>query len=169
MPVSGTSSCTRGAVALEPLSAAAAGQNFRAIAYGDCTGNWQPPAAAALAVSRARPVRVVSVRSARRDELRVAIAASAAQALELELRYDPARLRFARVRTLGAARTLLVRAAEIEPGVVRIAAAGVRRSRGIRLLASFAPRVAGASVADVTVGAAKVDETMVRATISGRH
>ena len=55
------------------------------------------------------------------------------------------------------------------PAWFRMAAAGVRRSRGIRLLASFrAARGRCVRQPSVTVGAANVDETMVRATV-GRH
>ena len=168
MPVNGPSSCQPGAVAFEPLAAAASGQNFRAIAFGDCTGNWQPPAAA-LSRNRAPAVRIGPAAASRRRELRVPIAApAAAQALQLELRFDPARLRFKRVRTLGARDGLLLRAAPVEAGVVRIAAASATDLSGLRLVALFAPRVADASLADLRVGSVVVDETPGRAAMVGR-
>src|SRR6185369_15115519 len=108
MPVTGPASCQPGAVAFAPLAAAASGQNFRAIAFSDCTGNWQPPAAA-LSRNRAPAVRIGPAAASRQRELRVPIAApAAAQALQLELRFDPARLRFKRVRALGARDGLLL-------------------------------------------------------------
>lgn len=169
-PAMSGSSCQHGAVAFEPLAGGAAGQNFRAMAFGDCTGNWQPPAAAAaLAVAPGKAVRVARRLAAQRRELRVAIAAPAgAHALELELRFDPARLRFRGVRAVAGGRDALVRAAEAEPGIVRIAAAAARPSRRLRLVASFSPNGSGAAASDVTVGAAMLDETAVRARITGR-
>ncbi len=164
LPASGLSSCTAGAIAWEPLAAAAAGQDFRAIAFGDCTGNWQPPAGAA-AFSRTRggaAVRVASRLNARRGALRLAIAARAAQALEIELRYDPTRLRFDGVRALGRHRDLLLTAAETAPGTVRLAAAGLRRIAGLRLRAAFTTLASDATPADVTVGAVTVDEARAR-------
>lgn len=125
-PTTTLTSCQPGAVALEPLAGISAGQDFRAIAIGDCTGNWQPPGAA---FTRARPVRlrVAVARLPRHGDLRLRIAVpAAAHALELEVRFDPARTRFQRVHALGRRGGLLVRAAEVEPGTLRIAAASAR-------------------------------------------
>jgi hypothetical protein len=36
--------CPRGAISFEPLSGMVEGQDFVGILFGDCTGNWQPPA-----------------------------------------------------------------------------------------------------------------------------
>jgi len=152
-PSSDTSSCRPGAVALEPLAGAAANQDFRAIAFGDCTGNWQPPAAA-FRRTRAGTARLGPAQRVGRRELRVPIAVpSSTQALALELRYDPALLRFKRVRALGGT---MVQASEPSPGTVRFAAAST--GRGLRLVALFAPRVPGASVSDVRITRAQVDE-----------
>jgi hypothetical protein len=101
--------------------------------------------------------------------LRVPIALtdpSAAQALEIVLRYDPARLRFTRLRALGAAAGVLVRATAADPGVLRIAAASPTSFAGVRLVALFAPRTAGASMADLRGGAATVDEQPARVAVA---
>src|SRR5262249_7514349 len=37
-------SCQRGAIEFQPLPGDASGQDFSAMLFGDCTGNWQPPA-----------------------------------------------------------------------------------------------------------------------------
>ena len=146
------------------------GQNFRAIAFGDCTGNWQPPAAA-LRRSRATPCG--SGRRPRRDSASCACAIAApaaAQALELELRYDPARLRFTRVRTLGARDGLLLRAAPVEAGVVRIAAASATDLSGLRLVALVrAARCRMRRSPICTIGAVVVDETAVFRIFEGRR
>lgn len=164
MPASDTTSCQPGTIALEPLAGTAAGQDFRAIAFGDCTGNWQPPAAA-FNRSRAAPVRVGPAQASRRRELRVPIAPPpSAQALELELRYDPTRLRFGRVRRLDPRGNALVRAVEVAPGVVRIAAAAASPGR-LRLVALFTGRATGAGLADLRIGEARVDEAPARAAV----
>jgi len=36
--------CGRGRISFDPLASMATGQDFRAILFGDCSGNWQPPA-----------------------------------------------------------------------------------------------------------------------------
>jgi hypothetical protein len=47
--------CQTGAIAYEPLSTPISGQDFLAILLGDCTGNWQPPAAPTTPVPTATP------------------------------------------------------------------------------------------------------------------
>ncbi len=42
IPPSLDAGCTRGAIAFEPLTGEAAAQDFSAVLFGDCTGNWQP-------------------------------------------------------------------------------------------------------------------------------
>ena len=158
-------------MALEPLSAPASGQDFRAVAFGDCTGNWQPPIAS-LSRNRAPVVRVGPAAASRQRELRVPITApGSAQALQLEVRFDPARLRFKRVRTVGPRDGLLVRAALVESGVVRVAVASATDLTRLRLVALFAPRTPDASLADLQIGAVMVDETPGRAAVvtSIRH
>ncbi|MCK6556697.1 dockerin type I repeat-containing protein [Candidatus Binatia bacterium] len=44
-PVPSGGACQAGAIAYRPLVGAAAGQDFTAVRFGDCTGNWQPSAA----------------------------------------------------------------------------------------------------------------------------
>ena len=41
-PQTGGGSCQPGAIVYQPLAASANGQDFAAVAFGDCTGNWQP-------------------------------------------------------------------------------------------------------------------------------
>ncbi len=45
-PQASPGSCQRGAIAYSPLDGQAVEQDFRAVLFGDVTGNWQPPAAA---------------------------------------------------------------------------------------------------------------------------
>jgi hypothetical protein len=42
LPAPGALPCQPGEIAYDPLSGQALGQNFLAILFGDCTGNWQP-------------------------------------------------------------------------------------------------------------------------------
>lgn len=168
MPATTATTCAPGAVAFAPLAGPAAGQDFRAIAFGDCTGNWQPPAAALRATAGAPRVRIGPPAATRARQLRlpIAVASAGARALEVVLQYDPARLRFARVRALGAPTGALARAHVVEPGVVRLAAASAADLAGLRLVAIFAARAAGASLADVRAVAATVDELPARVTLA---
>jgi hypothetical protein len=42
LPNPGANPCQPGTIAYDPLSQQAIGQNFAAILFGDCTGNWRP-------------------------------------------------------------------------------------------------------------------------------
>ena len=42
-PIISSGDCRRGSIAFNPLTASAQGQSFKAILFGDCTGNWTPP------------------------------------------------------------------------------------------------------------------------------
>jgi hypothetical protein len=48
-PTLGSAECQAGAIAFAPLPSDAPHQDFRAILFGDCTGNWQPQSGGALA------------------------------------------------------------------------------------------------------------------------
>src|SRR5262249_32107470 len=50
-PQPGANSCTAGALSYHPLAPAVDQQNFLALLFGDCPGNWQPPLAGAVARS----------------------------------------------------------------------------------------------------------------------
>jgi hypothetical protein len=41
-PNPATVPCTSGTIGFDPLNGQALGQNFLAVLYGDCTGNWKP-------------------------------------------------------------------------------------------------------------------------------
>ena len=163
MPSTTDTTCAPGAVAFAPLAGPAAGQDFRAIAFGDCTGNWQPPGAALRRLApSAAAVRIGPPSAMRGRELRLPIAlAASAHALELVLRYDPARLRFIRVRAVGA----LVRATVEEPGLLRLAAASAMNLADARLVAHFAADAPRTAVAALSSAAAVVDELPARTTI----
>lgn len=159
-PASDGATCQPGAVSFAPLAAPASGQDFRAIAFGDCTGNWQSGMGALRA--RGAPAVRVGPASAARRQLRVPIAVTGpGQALDVTLRYDPTRVRFIRLRVLGDA---VARANETEPGVLRIAAAGATTLARTRVVALFATRVPGARMADLDASA-RVDEQLARVEI----
>ena len=98
--------CRQGELSYAPLAGQIAGQNFRAALLGDCNGSWRPadargaepllaPAGTGLAIS---PLRRLP---GGRWRLAVGVQAPAgASALEVELRYDSARLTPSRVRTV---------------------------------------------------------------------
>lgn len=165
-PASDDTTCQPGAVAFQPLAAPASGQDFVAIAFGDCTGSWQPPAAALRAAGGAPAVRLGPPGAGSRRELRLPIALTdpSASALEVTLRYDPTSLRFLRLRTIGGS-GVVARAHVAEPGRLRIAAAATTRFAGTRLIAVFAAARPRAAIGDLRGGAALVDELPARVAI----
>src|SRR5262249_55612524 len=94
-----------------------------------CTGNWRPPTPPALTVApssrgtvRLGRARVVGPT----HQLRVPVyvrAAGTYQSLDVELRYDPAKLTIAGIRRVGAAQRALVAQNRRTPGLLKIALA----------------------------------------------
>jgi uncharacterized protein YkwD len=71
-PLPGAASCTPGAIAYQTLAGSRDSQDFAAVVFGDCTGNWRPPGTAASSVRRA-PEAVRSARLRRMGGSRVAL------------------------------------------------------------------------------------------------
>ncbi|MEO8605411.1 MAG: hypothetical protein ABI629_22775, partial [bacterium] len=145
--------CVRGAIAFAALPASASDQDFRAALFGDCTGNWQPPGGAAF--SRGGAPLTLGPALAARGQLRVPLRLRGGQALELVLRADPARLRFVTARAGDGA---VVRARSSADGRVRIAAASATSLGAARLVVLFDRLDATATLGDVTVEYASLDE-----------
>jgi hypothetical protein len=119
--------CQPGAIAFDPLSDSVGGQDFHAILFGDCTGNWQGGGGSPLVAPLRVPATVrVGRFDRRRNRMRLPIHVRATQpfeALDLDVRYAPADLRVVGVRRLGMARGAVVAFDNRQPGLVRIALA----------------------------------------------
>jgi hypothetical protein len=153
--------CRRGAIAFTPVAAAAAQQDFRASAFGDCTGNWQAPAQSAALRHGSRRVRLGPPIGSSRRFLRLPIevtGVAAFSALELTLRFDPAALRLRTVRPFRRSDGVIV-SVNPEQGNVRVAlASGVPLSRvNGRLVATF-ERLQLDAHAAMSLLSARVDE-----------
>lgn len=128
-PQPGADGCTPGGIAYTSLSTSLDEQNFSALVFGDCTGNWQPPDAgsAASAAFAIRPrLRAGELRTLRGGRLALPIwvdRAAALHAVDARVAYDPGALRAVGVRLAGSARHALLAFNTREPGVVRIAIA----------------------------------------------
>jgi hypothetical protein len=119
-----------GAITYQPLSVRAGGQDFHAIVFGDCTGNWQAGAAggAGLAKAVAVPdtVRAGRVRPGRAGRWELPLLLNTSEpiyALEVEVEYDAANGRPIRVRRTRSSGGALLAFNAREPGRVRIALA----------------------------------------------
>jgi hypothetical protein len=113
-PTVGGGACASGAIAYEPLSAPASRQDFRALLFGDCTGNWHPPGAG---LRRQAPDAAVILRPPyERDGgwvVPLAVRSAAPfSALDVRLVYDPTTVAIDEVRAASTARgaTVAVRA-----------------------------------------------------------
>lgn len=121
-----TGSCQAGAIAWQPLVAQADNQDFSAVLFGDCTGNWQPGVATAVA----RRLTVAPVRIGRplRRGTRIHVPLIVAEShrfsgLDVEVAYDPTHLTFRRVHRVGSASPALLAAHEQQPGLVAVSLA----------------------------------------------
>jgi uncharacterized protein YkwD len=127
-PQPGEQVCTPGGINYSSVTASLDEQNFSALVFGDCTGNWRPPSAAVVrAAAGSRPtVSASELRSLGRGRLALPIGVARATpmpALELRVAFDRSTLRVAGVQLVGAARDALLAFNATRPGVLRIAIA----------------------------------------------
>jgi matrixin/dockerin type I repeat protein len=121
--------CRAGALSYAPLLEQVAGQNFRAALIGDCSGNWQPTDARGAEPMLAPEGTALAVGPLRRlpgGRWRLAIGLrtpATASALEIELRYDSARLTPGLARTAHLGEAALIDAVGTQPGRLRLALA----------------------------------------------
>jgi hypothetical protein len=125
-PLLSPGSCQPGAIAYQPLTGSAAGQDFHAMVFGDCTGNWQPAGLEAARGAALSTVRLGQARRARDGRVRVPVyvqPAGTVEALDMEFRYDPAQLVPQAVRRTRGTRQALVAANERTPGLLAVSVA----------------------------------------------
>ncbi|MDX2169060.1 MAG: dockerin type I repeat-containing protein [Deltaproteobacteria bacterium] len=127
-PAIGTGTCQNGALAYEPLSADKVAQDFAAILFGDCTGNWAASSGGSLLAQRPA-VRLRVPRRPQSGMLRVPLVIDVDQpyhALDLSIRYRGEGLRPLRVRKLRGAEGAMLVSNLSEPGRVRLALASAQ-------------------------------------------
>jgi hypothetical protein len=135
-PYVSASSCQPGGIVYQPLASAALNQDFSAVLFGDCTGDWQPPGARASAQRAAGgTLQAVRVGRGRRwnGHLRVPLRVQASgnfQGLDLRLEYDSNRLSIPGVHRVGSARRALLVANKQVPGHLAIGLASAVPLRG---------------------------------------
>jgi hypothetical protein len=165
-PTLSNGACQPGAVAYASLPGDLTGQDFRAVLIGDCTGNWQPPAAGAAFVQRARSstARVTRLRPAPGGRLRATLVVRGSaplQSIEATLAVDPTQLRFLDARPTLSARSALLASNVPSPGTVALALASPPSSaRGAHaaVVLDFAPLAPGAARSQVTLEHLRIDE-----------
>lgn len=128
---SGTT-CQDGAIAFTPLATAATNQNFAAVLFGDCTGNWTSSGSALQALlsvpAAATPaVRLGRVqRHGRRLRIPVVVTPTATyHTVTLAVQYDAAQLAAPRVRRVSGSRQALLAVNKRQPGTLRISMASI--------------------------------------------
>src|SRR5262249_23284632 len=99
-PAIGASSCQPGAIDWQPLAASVTDQDFSAVLFGDCSGNWRPGTGSSVPArvpgtqgsgAVHGTVRVGGARASRTGALRVPVYAQASapfRALDLQLSFD---------------------------------------------------------------------------------
>jgi hypothetical protein len=121
-------SCTMGQISFNPLVGGAAAQDFWAAAFGDVTGNWMPPGSGSQTALSRRARTVHFGRGRTRRTRRVAVpvfveGSAPFSALDLEIGYDPNRLRAIRARAVGEGRQGILQANTNAAGLIRLAMA----------------------------------------------
>ncbi len=122
-PAVTATSCQPGKVIYAPLAGPLAGQDFRAMQFGDCAASWQPSGQAAAIRNAATPKLGAPMRRGRRWIVPVQMAVvSGANTFEAEVQYDADQFTVAGVRKR-AAQSLLLASNSVGLGHLRIAAA----------------------------------------------
>jgi sugar lactone lactonase YvrE len=129
-PQPASSNCQVGAIAYHPLTTSVANQNFSAVLFGDCSGNWQPGGGGAA--GEAADSSTVRFGRAQRKGRRLRLSVSAHgthtyRGLAVEIAYDSSRLRSPRVRSLPAG--VLSVMSDRVPGRLSVALAGAQNLR----------------------------------------
>ena len=165
-PVIGGGLCQPGSISLDPLVGTATGQDFRAVLFGDCTGNWSSSAGAALRIAApsSATVQAGRPRRARGGRVRVPIYVQTAQpfnALDVQLRYDPTEVRPLNVQLRSRTAGALVRHRIDGSGRMYISVASaepVQNHSGAVLVAEFRAADPNARPTSVQVLAGSIDE-----------
>jgi sugar lactone lactonase YvrE len=164
-PALAPGTCVGGSIGYYPLMGSANNQNFSAVLFGDCSGNWQPGApggASARSISATTWSEVRLGRPERRKRhLRVPVrvqTASPFQALDVDLQYNSALLSAPQVRLAGSARGALVAVNGQTPGHLAIALANRQPLAAGRIIVvefeikDRTPKGAGVRILHATVG-----------------
>lgn len=172
-PAIGAGTCSSGKIMIDNLLEETDQQNFRAVLFGDCTGNWQTSMAAPLVARAGR--RGMSVRLGRvaaRDGLArvpVYVRSSASfNSLDLQVAYDPAQLAPTGARMRHASESAIVTTFSPTPGTLRVAMASgapVGQRHGMLLVLEFALAGNGDG-GSVQALAASVDEQPASITVT---
>ncbi len=134
-PQPGAANCIPGAIDFGAITTSLDEQDFSALVFGDCTGNWHPAAgASALRAAAASAPATAGVRwrslSAHRMALTVAgYGTDPIYALDLQVTYDPAALRVANARLVGRARHAALAVNDRDAGTLHVvvaSGAGIR-------------------------------------------
>ncbi len=120
--------CRPGAIRIDPLVDAATEQDFSAILFGDCSGNWAPTGGATTAALSADVTPVVRIGTARKTRsgrwrVPISVHGGAFYAMDLDLRYDPGTVATARVLALDPVRHAMLQSHTPVPGRLRVALA----------------------------------------------
>jgi hypothetical protein len=158
--------CNDGKIMLDALTDEAVDQDFRAILFGDCTGNWSPSTQGSEVWSARGTPRVrlgrTRVDASGRVQLPVFVHSPAAyNSLDLQLAYDPARLTATGVTVRRDAASAIATFHQLPDGTLRVAVASgdpiTRRPRAVLTL-TFVLASDDAGPGPITVTSAHIDE-----------
>ena len=164
-PVVGGGTCSGGKIMINDLLGEADQQNFRALVFGDCTGNWQTSMSASLIARTARRSSTVRVGKAmgRKGVARAPVyvrSNATFNALDLQVGYDATHLTPAGARLRHPSANAIVTSFASSPGTLRVALASgepMGRRHGTLLILEFAV-ADGADGGAVEAKTASIDE-----------
>jgi hypothetical protein len=174
-PMITSGECRQGSISFNPLNKPVMGQSFKAILFGDCTGNWSASGAELRQALSSTSAQIFAGRPRRthcgKFAVPIFVRSGSFNAVQLTLRYDPS---WTPVGARPASRDsldVLVTQTSPRPGIMEVALASARPLEGGRILyVDFDGGSELVAPSPVTVVDGSVDETVARASrsLSGR-
>lgn len=172
LPMIEPSGCDPGAILYGSLPGALPLQNFRAIPFGDCNGDWEPAVMAESLAPSLRNGTELTITAGplhgRTRALRFPVAVGPGtgyNSFEATLAYDAQVLGVRQVRRIGDARRAIFAVHDDRAGTLRIAYAAAERmvaEDGLLFVVHFASTARSAPRADVALSVCAVDGSPVR-------
>jgi hypothetical protein len=165
-PSIGGGDCQQGAIHLDTLAGVADGQDFKAILFGDCTGNWSMSSGGALTARTADAPRILAgkLHRSRNGSLVLPIYVRTGgefNALEVTLRFDAEALSLTGARAARRGSDMVVRHSSSRPGSAVVALASAEPLRGGRVLLVEFEALGTRTPRTVAVVGGSVDEQSV--------
>lgn len=166
-PLTSATPCRPGTIALAPLAGDVTGQDFLAVLFGDCTGNWQSDEVGVIqeTLPPGSGLELQPMRRARGGRVRLPIGVRTSGpffGLDVQLRYDPTELEARSVRPVPSEGPMLRYSATPGRLAISLASADALQGNGdVLLVVEFQDLNVDEALPEVVVSSAAIDEQLL--------